>query len=31
MHGFIDPTSKIIIPLQYDIANEFHDGLALVS
>lgn len=29
--GYIDGTGKIIIPLQFDGANEFHDGLALVT
>jgi hypothetical protein len=29
--GFIDRTGKIIIPLQFDSANDFHEGLALVS
>jgi len=29
--GFIDETGQIIIPLQFDSANEFHEGLALVT
>lgn len=29
--GFIDRTGKIIIPLQFDSANDFHEGLALVT
>jgi hypothetical protein len=29
--GFIDRTGKIVIPLQFDGANEFHEGLALVT
>ena len=29
--GYIDRTGKIIIPLQFDGANEFHEGLALVT
>ena len=29
--GFIDRTEKIVIPLQFDGANEFHAGLALVT
>lgn len=29
--GYIDHAGKIIIPLQFDSANEFHEGLALVT
>jgi hypothetical protein len=29
--GFIDRTGKIAIPLQFDSANNFHEGLALVT
>ena len=29
--GFIDRTGKIAIPLQFDSANDFHEGLALVA
>src|SRR5882724_4496283 len=29
--GFIDRTGKIVIPLQFDGANDFHEGLALVT
>src|SRR5258706_12737862 len=29
--GFIDRTGKLIIPLQFDSANNFHEGLALVT
>jgi hypothetical protein len=29
--GYIDRTGKIIVPLQFDGANEFHEGLALVT
>jgi hypothetical protein len=29
--GFIDRTGKIVIPLQFDSANDFHEGLALVT
>lgn len=29
--GYIDHTGKIIIPLQFEGANEFHEGLALVT
>ena len=29
--GFIDRTGKVVIPLQFDSANEFHEGLALVT
>ena len=29
--GYIDRAGKIIIPLQFDSANEFHEGLALVT
>jgi WG containing repeat len=29
--GFIDRAGKVIIPVQFDSANEFHDGLALVT
>src|SRR5882672_1592404 len=29
-YGYIDGTGKIIIPIQFDNANEFHEGLALV-
>ncbi len=29
--GFVDRTGKIVIPLQFDGASEFHEGLALVT
>ena len=29
--GFIDDAGKVIIPLEFDSANEFHEGLALVT
>ncbi|MGH9932431.1 MAG: WG repeat-containing protein [Pyrinomonadaceae bacterium] len=29
--GFIDSTGKVVIPLEFDSANEFHEGLALVT
>src|SRR2546421_12905534 len=29
--GFVDRTGKLVIPLQFDSANEFHEGLALVT
>lgn len=29
--GYIDRYGRIIIPVQFDGANEFHDGLALVT
>jgi hypothetical protein len=29
--GFIDNTGKIVIPLKFDSANNFRDGLALVT
>ncbi len=29
--GFIDRTGKIVVPLQFDSANDFHEGLALVT
>src|SRR5258706_14890735 len=29
--GFIDRTGKIVIPLQFASANDFHEGLALVT
>jgi hypothetical protein len=29
--GFIDNTGQIVIPLQFDSANEFSEGLALVT
>lgn len=29
--GFIDRTGKIVIPVQFDSANDFHEGLALVT
>src|SRR2546421_4729428 len=29
--GFIDRTGKIVIPIQFDSANNFHEGLALVT
>jgi hypothetical protein len=29
--GFIDNSGKLIIPLAFDSANEFHEGLALVT
>jgi hypothetical protein len=29
--GFIDSTGKIVIPLEFDSANDFHEGLALVT
>src|SRR6266568_6376956 len=28
--GFIDRTGKVVIPIQFDSANDFHEGLALV-
>jgi WG containing repeat len=28
--GFIDRTGKIVIPITFDSANDFHEGLALV-
>ena len=30
-HGYIDCTGRITIPLQYDEAKDFHDGLAAVN
>src|SRR5262250_2522337 len=29
--GFIDSTGKVVIPLQFDSANGFNEGLALVT
>lgn len=29
--GFIDRTGKIVIPLQFESVNDFHEGLALVT
>jgi len=29
--GFIDRTGKVVIPLQFDSANDFNEGLALVT
>ncbi len=29
--GFIDRTGKVVIALQFDSANDFHEGLALVT
>src|SRR5437660_640421 len=29
--GFIDRTGKVVIPIQFDSANNFHEGLALVT
>ena len=29
--GFIDNTGKVVIPLQFDSANDFSEGLALVT
>jgi len=29
--GYIDRTGKIVIPLQFDSASDFHEGLALVT
>jgi hypothetical protein len=29
--GFIDRAGKIVIPAQFDSANDFHEGLALVT
>jgi len=29
--GFIDRTGKVVIPFQFDRANGFHEGLALVT
>src|SRR2546421_3754540 len=29
--GFIDRTGKVVIPIQFDSANDFHEGLALVT
>src|SRR5438874_11772775 len=29
--GFIDRAGKIVIPLQFDSANDFHEALALVT
>src|SRR6266436_599332 len=29
--GFIDSTGEIVIPLQFDSASNFHEGLALVT
>ena len=29
--GFIDRAGRIVIPLQFDSVNDFHDGLALVT
>lgn len=29
--GFIDRTGKVVVPLQFDSANDFHEGLALVT
>ena len=29
--GFIDKTGKVVIPLQYDGATDFSDGLAAVQ
>lgn len=30
-HGYIDCTGRIAIPLHYDDAKDFHDGLAAVN
>ena len=30
-YGYIDSVRKIIIPAQYDIAKDFHNGMAYVS
>src|SRR6266536_3309670 len=30
-YGFIDRQGKIVIPIQFDGVNEFHEGLALVT
>jgi hypothetical protein len=29
--GFIDRTGRIVVPLQFDSVNDFHEGLALVT
>jgi len=29
--GFIDRTGRIVVPLQFDSANDFHEGLGLVT
>ena len=29
--GFIDNTGKLVIPLEFESAREFHEGLALVA
>ena len=29
--GFIDSTGKVVISLEFDSANEFHEGMALVT
>jgi len=29
--GFIDPTGKVIVPLEYDHVFDFHAGLAIVQ
>jgi len=29
--GFIDKAGKVVIPVQYEAANDFSDGLAYVS
>jgi hypothetical protein len=29
--GFIDRTGRVVIPLQFQSANDFHEGLALVT
>ncbi|TWF42774.1 WG repeat protein [Chitinophaga polysaccharea] len=31
LYGFIDTTGKVTIPLQFDEAESFHDGLAIVG
>ena len=30
-YGFIDHLGKVIIPLEYDYASDFHDGYSIVS
>lgn len=30
-HGFVDSTGKVVIPLQYDNADDFYEGMAKVN
>ena len=29
--GFVDKTGQVVIPLQYDFADSFNEGLAVVK